>query len=92
VRGNLLPAAFALAGASFFTLVAAFPGLLGTLSGQVQPPHYCCDPPPVYPPERTIGGAGNFTLQDRGLGTSYTLWVMKMKRWCTQMAVIWKSY
>jgi len=42
------------------------------LSGQVQPLHCCNDPPPAYPPERTIGGARTFTLQDRGLVTSYT--------------------
>ena len=37
--------------------------LLGTLSGQVQPAHYCTDPPPAYPPERAIGGTRTFTLQ-----------------------------
>jgi hypothetical protein len=35
--------------------------LLGTLSEQVQPAHYCTDPPPVYPPERAIGGIRPFT-------------------------------
>lgn len=38
--------------------------LLDTVSGQVPPRRYHLNAPPAYAPEREIGAAGTFTLQD----------------------------